>query len=469
MSKKFSLFIPIGKEIRDPNYLTVYTVRSLLGRGAFAQCYLATIENNEKYAIKVVKLCEIKNTKLKEKLESEIAIHQSLNSPHVVKMYRSFRDNEFLYMVLEYCKNGGLDALLKRHKSFSEQQVRVFTWQILDALEYLHEVKQVVHRDLKLGNLFIDGNNSIKLGDFGLAAVIKEGQKKRTICGTPNYIAPEVLFDKDNGHSFEVDIWSLGVIIYTLLVGVPPFQKKDVKEIYKMIETNSYIFPKDSNISEEGRQLISRILTTNPLERPTLTELKSFKFLTKKESMFSKILRNLECNVVVERPNIDYLVFSIPLSKIKGIGYILVSGYHGIYFSDHSNILFKIGAQTFTYIGVRIDNNRKILRKEEHSTGNIPEHLQDKYERLRYFIKNFRNSTVKEEIEASFVVRIKRMANGLIHGMWNNLIVLDYNDGLKIMVYDEGQKIWATDGDKDVPVTKSLIKQCIGVLKTQDK
>ncbi|KAL0266098.1 UNVERIFIED_CONTAM: hypothetical protein PYX00_011814 [Menopon gallinae] len=469
MSKKFSLFIPIGKEICDPNYLTVYTVRSLLGRGAFAQCYLATIENGEEYAIKVVKLSEIKNTKLREKLDSEISIHQSLNSPHIVKMYRSFRDSEFLYMVLEYCKNGGMDALLKRHKSFSEQQVRVFTTQILDALEYLHEAKQVVHRDLKLGNLFLDNNNNIKLGDFGLAAVIKEGQKKRTICGTPNYIAPEVLFDKDNGHSFEVDIWSLGVIIYTLLVGVPPFQKKDVKEIYKMIEANSYIFPKDSNISQECKQLISSILTTNPMERPTLTELRRSRFLSRKETMFAKILRNLGSSVTAERPNIDYLVFSIPLSKIKGVGYILISGYHGIYFSDHSNILSKVGVQTFTYIGVRIDNNRKILRKEEHATGKVPEHLVDKYERLKYFIRNFKSNKWKEDVEASFIVRIKRMENGLIHGLWNNLIVLDYNDGLKIMVYDEGRKIWATDGDKDIPVTKSLIKQCIGVLKTQDK
>lgn len=95
---------------------------------------------------------------------------------------------------------------------------------------------QVIHRDLKLGNLFLDADMNVKVGDFGLAALIESpGERKKTICGTPNYIAPEVLFDQDNGHSFEVDTWSIGVILYTLVVGKPPFQTKDVKAIYKFV------------------------------------------------------------------------------------------------------------------------------------------------------------------------------------------------------------------------------------------
>lgn len=469
MPKKFSLFIPIGTEIRDPQYLTVYKTKSLAGRGAFAQCYLATIENNEEYVIKIVKLSEMKNTKLREKLETEISIQQSLDHPNIVKMYRSFRDEEYLYMVLEYCQNGGLDAMLKKSKVFSEQQARRFILQILDAVEYLHEVKQVVHRDLKLGNLFLDVNNSIKLGDFGLAAVIKDGQKKRTICGTPNYIAPEVLFDKANGHSFEADVWSIGVIMYTMLVGVPPFQKNDVKEIYKMIETNTYIFPADVKLSTEIVQLISSILTTNPMERPTLSELRRSKFLCKKESIFLKILRNLEGDVQFAQPDIDYLVFSIPLSRIKGVGYILASGYYGIYFNDHSNILHRPGTNAFTYIGVKIESNKKILKKEEHAVARIPSVLEDKFEKLNYFIRNFRNNTEAVRVDSSFVVRIKRMENGLIHGLWNNLIVLDYNDGLKVMIYNEGKKMWAVQNDREVKVDKGLISDCIKVLSDQEK
>lgn len=107
--------------------------------------------------------------------------------------------------------------------------------QLIGACHYMH-THQVIHRDLKLGNLFLDANMNVKVGDFGLAALIENpGERKKTICGTPNYIAPEVLFDTANGHSFEVDTWSIGVILYTLVVGRPPFQTKDVKAIYKSV------------------------------------------------------------------------------------------------------------------------------------------------------------------------------------------------------------------------------------------
>ena len=91
-----------------------------------------------------------------------------------------------------------------------------------------------IHLDLKPANILVDFHGSLKIGDFGLAALIESpGERKKTICGTPNYIAPEVLFDTANGHSFEVDTWSIGVIMYTLVIGKPPFQTKDVKAIYK--------------------------------------------------------------------------------------------------------------------------------------------------------------------------------------------------------------------------------------------
>ena len=104
-------------------------------------------------------------------------------------------------------------------------------------MEYLHS-KRVIHRDLKLGNLFLNDKMELKLGDFGLATWLEYNEeKKRTICGTPNYIAPEIL-DGKQGHSYEVDCWSLGVIIYTMLVGKPPFETNDVKATYKRIKNN---------------------------------------------------------------------------------------------------------------------------------------------------------------------------------------------------------------------------------------
>ena len=127
--------------------------------------------------------------------------------------------------------------------------MQCYTLQIVSGLKYLHS-NRVIHRDLKLGNLFLNDKMEIKVGDFGLATKLDfDGERKRTICGTPNYIAPEVLEGK-GGHSYEVDIWSLGVIIYTLIIGKPPFETTDVKATYKRIKENNYSFPEHVPISD---------------------------------------------------------------------------------------------------------------------------------------------------------------------------------------------------------------------------
>ena len=117
-----------------------------------------------------------------------------------------------------------------------------------------------------------------KIGDFGLATKLEfDGDRKRTICGTPNYIAPEII-DGKQGHSYEVDIWSLGVIIYTLLIGKPPFETSDVKTTYRKIKMNAYSFPDHITISEASKNLITKILNLDPSKRPTLDEILEHQF-----------------------------------------------------------------------------------------------------------------------------------------------------------------------------------------------
>ena len=142
----------------------------------------------------------------------------------------------------------------------------------------MHEQK-VIHRDLKLGNLFLTEDMKVKVGDFGLATkVVFDGEKKRTICGTPNYIAPEVLSSR-TGHSFEVDLWSIGVILYTILIGRPPFETSNVKTTYKRIRMNSYNFPEHIQINPEGRDLTSKLLRSDPKKRISLEEMINHDFL----------------------------------------------------------------------------------------------------------------------------------------------------------------------------------------------
>jgi Protein kinase domain len=147
---------------------------------------------------------------------------------------------------------------------------------------YLHS-QMVIHRDLKLGNLFLDRNMNIKVGDLGLATKLESlDEKRKTICGTPNYIAPEVIQGDraSRGHSFEVDIWSLGVIIYTCLVGKPPYEAKDVKATYQRILANEYSFPKDNTVSENAKDLIRSMLQSRPEDRPSLKKISSHPFFT---------------------------------------------------------------------------------------------------------------------------------------------------------------------------------------------
>jgi serine/threonine protein kinase len=150
-----------------------------------------------------------------------------------------------------------MSELIKRRKRITEPEVRYFVIQLTSALSYLHD-SQIIHRDLKLGNIFLDSNMRVKVGDFGLATKLSHpDERKRTVCGTPNYIAPEIL--QTEGHSFEVDIWSTGIIIYTLIVGKPPYESHDVKSTYQRILDNIYSFP-DGQVSDSARSLIQSIL-----------------------------------------------------------------------------------------------------------------------------------------------------------------------------------------------------------------
>ena len=152
-----------------------------------------------------------------------------------------------------------MSKLLKCEQRFSEADTRFYMQQVVEAVRYLHG-RLIIHRDLKLGNLFLDSNKVIKIGDFGFATKLTyPDERRKTICGTPNYIAPEILEGK-NGHSFEVDVWSTGVILYTLLVGKPPFESKDVKSTYKRILSNTYAFPDHTYVGLDAKSLIRKIL-----------------------------------------------------------------------------------------------------------------------------------------------------------------------------------------------------------------
>lgn len=160
-----------------------------------------------------------------------------------------------------------------------DEEARFYMVQILAGTKHMHN-NHVIHRDLKLGNIFLDGNMNTKIGDFGLAALLKDPEeRKKTMCGTPNYIAPEILYEGNGqGHSFEVDIWSVGVILFTLLSGKPPFQTTSVPAIYEKIRKNEYTIP--DYVHPEAADLIKRILTPDPSQRPSLVQIMNHPWFT---------------------------------------------------------------------------------------------------------------------------------------------------------------------------------------------
>ena len=283
-----------------------YLRGKLLGKGGFAKVYKVTsLDTNKEYAVKIVPKANLVKSRARQKvrdtfgfgislfvcmtsinltmnspsfsfctsssllqLQTEIKIHRTMKHANICEYKHFFEDKVNCYILLELCPNQSMNEMIKRRKTLTEEETRLLMLQIVDAITFMHD-SNVIHPDLKLGNLFLSKNMNIKVGDFGLACrVDSSDEKRRTICGTPNYIAPEVIEGnkEKRGHSFEVDIWSLGVICFTMLVGKPPYESTDVKSTYRRILANEYAFP-IGKVSEDARRLIASMLQTNPKMR----------------------------------------------------------------------------------------------------------------------------------------------------------------------------------------------------------
>jgi len=263
--------IPIPDIVIDPQSGNRYLKGKFLGKGGFARCYeLTEMNSKEIFAGKIVSKQLLTKPHQKEKMTQEIAIHRAVHQQHIVEFYSFFEDDQNVYIILELCRRRSLMEMHKRRKAITEPETRYFMRQIVLACQYLHDNK-IIHRDLKLGNLFLNDDMELKIGDFGLATRVDfEGERKKTLCGTPNYIAPEVLNKK--GHSYEVDVWSLGCILYTLLIGKPPFETSCLKDTYAKIKKNEFSIP-PNKVSSQAKNLIHALLQPDPNSRPTMQEI----------------------------------------------------------------------------------------------------------------------------------------------------------------------------------------------------
>lgn len=219
---------------------------------------------NIAFAMKCIRKKHIVDTKQQEHVYSEKRILEELCSPFIVKLYRTFKDNKYVYMLLEACLGGELWSILRDRGSFDEPTSKFCVACVTEAFDYLHRLG-IIYRDLKPENLILDADGYLKLVDFGFAKKIGSGQKTWTFCGTPEYVAPEVILNK--GHDFSVDFWSLGILVYELLTGNPPFSGIDQMMTYNLILKGIEKMDFPRKITRRPEDLIRRLCRQNPTER----------------------------------------------------------------------------------------------------------------------------------------------------------------------------------------------------------
>jgi polo-like kinase 1 len=505
---------PMPPVIENTRLKEVYDVKGLLGKGGFAMVYAVKCKSTKEImACKAVLRASLVKESQIQKLKYEIKIHRELKHPNVVRYFVNFQDKDRIYIMMEYCKNQTLMELVKRRMRLSEPETQYYMLQILEGVRYLHDTN-VIHRDLKLGNILLDANLHCKLADFGLATKLQTPeQRKTTICGTPNYIAPEVLKGKKGGHSFEVDIWSMGVIMYTLLLGIPPFQTKRVKTTYKKIQANSYEYPSLISITSHAKGLIDNMLQKYAKSRPSILDITKNEFFTyikpptslplsslrkcppefastqslpanrvnkkrareiKSQNTEHQVIKRTRGNPLVkgkkksgsewlqsaqvgnEQPsNINSIIIQkwIDYRKKYGVGYSLNNGSVGVWFNDNTRILLHPDKETISYMG-STTRNWKVEPLETFKKTNHPPQLKKKIILVDHFNYHLQDKKrppgVKlAEEEVVLVVEALKTDECILFLLNNQTVQVNFSDYSELCYDFKSEFITFTDKVKE--------------------
>ena len=508
-NKKYENVAIIEEKIKSktkPDEISIikYAKGKFLGKGGFAKCYEFTnLSNNKVLAAKIIPKASLKKARHRQKLLTEIKIHRSLSHNNIVKFEHVFEDQKNVYILLEMCTNHTLNELIKRRKMISEFEAQYYMLQIVLALKYLQQNK-IIHRDLKLGNLFLNEKLKIKLGDFGLAAKLKgDDEKRHTVCGTPNYLAPEILSNRV-GHGYKVDIWSLGVVLYTMIIGRPPFETREVKLTYEKIRKGIYSFPKSVDVSSSVKKLIAKIFVLDPKKRPSLDDILEDDFLNNgigiaknmhistlamkpnklmmenligKDAMMqskqNKVLKNSKINskgITSSKSssrrikknnkrqskikNEVYVKKWVDYSSKYGLGYLLSNNCCGVYFNDFSKLIFDPILNYFEYI-----EKSKITKIDEsvyYYINSYPQTLQKKVTLLfhfRSYLESIKPPSNNYDSEAKQVPKRKRGENMIYLKKWmktkhasllrlsNKVVQVIFSDKTEIILSSENKMV----------------------------
>jgi calcium-dependent protein kinase len=304
-----------------------YSISQRLGKGAYSEVFLG--KQRISGIQRCVKVTHKKNLTIAndESIFEEVRILSEIDHPNVMKVFEYYQDPNNIYIISEYLSGGELFDRIVANKCFNEKTAAQYMHQILSAVSYLHS-HGVIHRDLKPENIVFetkDQNSNIKIIDFGTSKKVKVNEKLKAKLGTAYYIAPEVL---KNHYDVKCDIWSCGVILYVFLCGYPPFNAKSDEDIFKKILKGQFAFPSEewSNISNEAKDLVSKMLKYDPAERPSCSELlkhpwfdNANKETANKETSFSvlKNFSNFYSNYKLQKAILIYFVNFFDIKEEK--------------------------------------------------------------------------------------------------------------------------------------------------------
>lgn len=445
-----------------------YEVLRPLGQGAYSRVFHVRHRvTNEEYALKIIEKANLSHSNLNRRLKSEISLQVSLDHPCIVKLYTSFQDEELIYLLLELCSGGELYTMIKEEGRLTEEDTVSLSSQIVEGLLYLHG-KGILHRDLKLGNLLMsDDRTLVKIGDFGLAVKLKDfNEERNTMCGTPNYISPEIINRQPYG--LASDMWSLGCIVYACLTGAPPFESDSIKDTFLKANDMKYSMPK--YLSNEAKDLVSSLLTWDSEQRINIFQVKEHPFFASvfgvnlsamrlspisrqeityaeySEQMVSPIkTHDTQRNFTKRKKRFDSRVLPISTSNLclsLPFKHLLRDGMLEI--MENKRIILRLKNK---FLEVSSDGYTVNYDGEEMRINNMTRHCAKLYKYLDSVLEAIRSKTPKVS------VRVKDAKCML---MWNapppNFEV-DFNNGDKLVmrVGDDNVRIFA--GDREIEVS----------------
>ena len=408
------------------NEISQYQIKGKIGEGMFGKVKLGIhLLTNEKVAIKIFDKGKIKNEKEVEYIEREISILKKLNHYNTIKLYNIIQNENFIFLIQEYVPNGELLHFLENpeNMNLTENHICKIYQQIISGIEYLHEIG-IAHRDLKLENILLNRDKNIKIIDFGLSNKYNKenGELLQSSCGSPCYAAPEMIKGIQY-HGLDTDIWSSGILLYLMLCKSFPFNDKNNSKLYQKILSGKFNLP--NYLSNEAKDLLSKLLKVNPIERIKLDEIKKhpwFNLYNPKNNYFygidiNKIIMPIDEEIITDMLNIGiepnividniirnynnnittiyYLLLQKKIKKGKKSVADFCSNFYMDYINDEKNKFIYFNNDIDLVIQSRIKNINKICKnirqiKLMNSENGINKPLNNKNKNLKnnyFFIK----------------------------------------------------------------------------------